>query len=461
MRASAQTTEQWDEALDLARQLLAESPALETEVTVDALDESFARYASVGATQCGDRARVDVAIRVRARAVDGSAGVCEARATSTGLGLGDARAALSRAVALARVSAPDESLQPLGGPVEIAVRGACEAARTHSFAAKADWIDTALRACERAGLAGAGLAATQATRRLIANSAGRCVYGAASRAAFALTATRADASGFAEEIAADPTAIDPARAVERAIGQALRSHAPRAIAPGEYTVVLEPPAVAALLMFTAYQGFGARALEEQSSFLCGRIGTTPFARSLTLVDDAGHARLSAIPFDGEGSPRLRTVLIDAGRIVGPVTDRRYAAELRVPNTGHAQPQPNADGPRPQHLVLLPGDASIDALVSGVERGLYVSQLHYVNVIEPRELVLTGMTRHGAYWIENGRVQHAVKHLRFTESLVAALARVTGVGAELWAAGALFEGEMLAPALRIERFRFTSAAEFAA
>ena len=97
-------------------------------------------------------------------------------------------------------------------------------------------------------------------------------------------------------------------------------------------------------------------------------------------------------------------------------------------------------------------------MGAVERGLLLTQLHYVNVIEPRELVLTGTTRNGTFWIENGRVAHAVANLRFTQSLVEALNRVRGVGRELAVSGALFDGEMVAPPLAIDGFRFTSAAE---
>jgi predicted Zn-dependent protease len=110
-------------------------------------------------------------------------------------------------------------------------------------------------------------------------------------------------------------------------------------------------------------------------------------------------------------------------------------------------------------VLLPGDASQGELVARVERGILVTQLHYVNLIDPRELLLTGMTRNGTFRIENGRVTHAIKNLRFTESLVRALSRVRGVGRDLAVSGALFEGEMIAPALAIDGFRFTSGTDF--
>ena len=89
----------------------------------------------------------------------------------------------------------------------------------------------------------------------------------------------------------------------------------------------------------------------------------------------------------------------------------------------------------------------------------MSQFQYVNAIDPRELMLTGMTRNGTFRIEKGRLAGAVRNLRFTDSLLRAFASISGVGREWHVAGALFEGEVVAPALRIERFRFTSATDF--
>ena len=129
------------------------------------------------------------------------------------------------------------------------------------------------------------------------------------------------------------------------------------------------------------------------------------------------------------------------------------------NTGHAVQQPSPSGPTCQNLVLSAGDSSLEDLVSGVQRGLLVTQFHYTNMIEPQELTLTGMTRNGLFAIEGGCIAHAVKNLRFTQTLVGALQNVTGVGNSQEVAGALFDGEVICPALRIDNFRFTSTADF--
>jgi predicted Zn-dependent protease len=459
-----------NDAVALARAILAASPARETEVTIECVEDRFARFADAGPTQSADRERCEVAVRVRVDASGARAGIAEARASAASLDLDDAREACERAIEIARQSTPsasspeaDASSLALGGPVEIPESAPEPSARAHDFAAKARWIASALDACARHELAPAGMAQTTVCTRTLCNSAGRIAHGGVSRASFSLTASVGlggeGGSGFAEHIARSPSGVDADAVVRRAVDKALRARDAHPIEPAEHTVVLEPAAVSALLLFMAYQGFGARAVEEESSFLCGRIGARALSESISIVDDARHPLYPGIAFDGEGSPRRRALLVDRGRIMGPVTDRRYARARNTDNTGHALPQPSLEGPRPQNLVLLPGDASQGELVARVERGILVTQLHYVNLIDPRELLLTGMTRNGTFRIENGRVTHAIKNLRFTESLVRALSRVRGVGRDLAVSGALFEGEMIAPALAIDGFRFTSGTDF--
>ena len=449
------------DAVALARAVIASSPARETEVTIECVEERFARFADRGPTQSADRERVEVAVRVRVEVA--RSGVAEARASSASLDLDEAREACERAVEIARKSTPAASTVALGGPVDVPASAPDPAARAHDFGVKARWIERALAACAQHDLAPAGMAQTTVCTRTLCNSAGRVAHGGASRASFSLTASVGlggeGGSGFADHIARSPADVDAESVVRRAVDKALRSRDARAIEPAEHTVVLEPAAVSALLLFTAYQGFGARAVEEESSFLCGRIGERVLSESISIADDARHPLYPGIAFDGEGSPRRRTMLVDRGRLCEPVTDRRHAAARGAESTGHALPQPSLEGPRPQSLVLFPGDASAGDLVARVERGILVTQLHYVNLIDPRELLLTGMTRNGTFWIERGRVTHAIKNLRFTESLVRALSRVRGVGRDLAVCGALFEGEMIAPALCIDGFRFTSGTDF--
>lgn len=445
-----------DEALELARGLAARCPADEAEVTVDSRAETFVRFAGEGPTQSADRGRVDVAVRARMRSAEG---VREARATVCGTDEGALDGVLARAAELARVSPPVPELPDLGGPVEVPETAADRPTLDHDFGEKAGWVRAALAACAAEKLAPAGLAGSGGLARAIASTAGREVFGYRTRAHFALTASApGGGSGMGEEVRPRVQDLDVQRTIARAVDKGARNRAPSDLEPGEYTVVLEPSAVSSILLFASYQGLGAREVAEESSFLCSRMGQRCFAESVTLIDDATLSEHPDLPFDAEGTPKRPLTLVDRGAPTGPVTDRAWAARRGEESSGHALPQPSEHGPMAQNLVLSPGGETIDELIAGVERGLLVTQLHYTNMIEPRDLTLTGMTRNGTFLIEGGRVTRAVKSLRFTQTLVDALANVSGVGSEREPAGALFGGELVVPPLRIERFRFTSTSD---
>ena len=133
--------------------------------------------------------------------------------------------------------------------------------------------------------------------------------------------------------------------------------------------------------------------------------------------------------------------------------------MGVPHSGHGQAQPSSRGPAPENLVVAAGDASLEQLIAGVEDGLLVHELHYTNMIEPRDLTLTGMTRGGTFRIQGGRLGQPVRNLRFTMSLVNVLRRVCGIGSDLHAHRPHHGPEVICPALRVERFRFTSGTDF--
>jgi PmbA protein len=165
-----------------------------------------------------------------------------------------------------------------------------------------------------------------------------------------------------------------------------------------------------------------------------------------------------MPFDFEGAPRQRVSLIERGIACGVVYDSYTAARQGVANTGHALAAPNPMGPMPGHLHLAPGSKSLEELVAGIGRGLWVSRFHYVNVVQPLETILTGMTRDGAWWVEHGEVQYPVKNLRFSQSVLEALSTVRGIGRDLKLQPGWFGGSLV-PALHLGSFRFTGKTDF--
>jgi predicted Zn-dependent protease len=146
-------------------------------------------------------------------------------------------------------------------------------------------------------------------------------------------------------------------------------------------------------------------------------------------------------------------LLAAGVCRDIVHDTHTAARAGRESTGHGLPAPNPWGPFPLHMSMAAGTSSRDELIGGLERGLLVTRFHYTNVVHPKQVVVTGMTRDGLFLVEGGRISAPVRDMRFTQGYLEALAAVEAVGNERRALEG-FLGTTLVPPLRIGSFSFT-------
>lgn len=438
----------------------------DAEARVSMTVNSFCRFADVGPTQNASRARVQLDLRLRLQ--DGS-DLREATVRGEAVDVDSVTAFVDRAKELAAVSPVLSDPVPFGGPVQAdrtKLAGRPDAATIdHQGVQKAPVVDAAVKICEEHGVMPAGLFDTTGTAHVISNSAGRSLRFEGSRAGFSLTASEVEdgvigGAGWNESIRNRVDELDPEAIARTACQKAAPGVKRGKATPGEYTVVLEPSAVSSLLLFASYVGFGAKDVAEQSSFLCDRIGQPLFRDDLCIRDRWNHPLYQVCGFDGEGTPTRALALLEKGAFTGPVTNRLYAHKLEGDaerSSGHCIA--GASGPRPQALSIDAGTETREELIAGVENGLLVTQFHYTNLIDPRDMILTGMTRNGLFRIENGEVTEPLTNLRFTQGLIEALRQVTGIGNDLDVAGALFDGEVVVPSLRIDGFRFTSATDF--
>jgi predicted Zn-dependent protease len=199
---------------------------------------------------------------------------------------------------------------------------------------------------------------------------------------------------------------------------------------------------------------GGRAIAEGRSPFSGKEDQRVCGDLVDIYDDALSPLTIGLPFDYEGTPKRRVDMIEAGVFKRGVHDRRSAKAAGTRSTGHALPAPNPEGPFPLNVFLRPGEASMEDLVASTKRGLLVTRFHYSNVVNPMETTITGMTRDGTWWIEDGQVQHPVKNLRFTQSILEALANVQLIGGESEIAGEFFFAASRVPALKIGAFTFS-------
>jgi PmbA protein len=262
-----------------------------------------------------------------------------------------------------------------------------------------------------------------------------------------------DGTGYAEHGGVSAGSIDAAGVGREAAERARTSARPVDIEPGAYPVVLDHYAVTDILDYLSYLGFSALAAQEGRSFYePGRRVGSPL---VTVVDDGRDPEGVPEGFDAEGVPKQRLSLIDAGICRELAYDAQTAARAGVRSTGHGLPAPNPWGPLPTNLVMTPGDASFQELVGGLDRGLLVTRFHYTNPVDPKRLIITGMTRDGTFLVEHGQVVGPVRNLRFTMSYLDALANVEAVSRER----RCLRGELgwfVTPALRLSSFSFTGA-----
>ena len=396
-------------------------------------------------------AREDTGLRVRVIS-QGRVGVA---ATNELTKEGAASAARS-AMELASIAAPDPMFAGLAPPAPVPERhdGYDEATAGTTPTERAEAVAELIGASGD-GYHAAGAYETAATEVAVANTEGQFCYAPSTQATVTTVVSDGDGgTGFAEIAASRAADISPREIGERAFTKARDSRKPRELDPGRYEVVLEPAAVATLLGFLAYLGFGGRSLAEGRSCFSDRLGETLMSDLVSIYDDALSPLTVGLPFDFEGTPKRRVDLVERGRVLGGVHDRRSAKQTGDASTGHALPPPNPEGPFPLNLFLEPGDASQEEMVAATDRGLLVTRFHYSNVVHPKESTITGMTRDGTWLIENGEVKHAVKNFRFTQSIIEALRDVVQVGRETELASEFFFASSRVPAARISSFQFT-------
>jgi len=399
----------------------------------------------------------DVEVTFRAR-LDGG----EGSASTNGLEPSELAAALARAETIARANPAHEALPPLPGPQEYAeIETFVEATAGYSPADRARHVKAVFDLAADAGAKASGLFSTGWQEVAVVNTAGLRAYAPLTTAELMVIVDDGPASGYAAAIARDADAIDVEAAARRAASKCAAARRRVEVEPGEYDVILEPAAVAVALAWLSYIGFGSRAQEDGSSFLAGREGQRLVRPGLTIADDALAPGAMGLPFDFEGMPKTRAAFLDRGVVGRTVTDLAAGARQGRKSTGHAPPPGSAGhGAMALNVVMSGGDAELDAMIAGVERGILVTRFHYVNgMLDPREAVLTGMTRDGTFLIENGRMTAALPNLRFLQSFIEVFDRVAAVSRETeghsdWGA----YGACVAPALRVNGFRLIGVQE---
>jgi predicted Zn-dependent protease len=423
----------------------------EAEVLVTAGEASLTRFANSFIHQNVGEAFEAVSLRL---VVDGRA----ASGSTNRAGDESLRDLVARTAEIARLQPPDPEWPGLAPPAAVAE---ADRADPGTVAATPGERAAAVEAFVAAGggYRAAGYCDVDVTGAAFANSEGQRVSGSSSRATIDGIHQTGESAGSAHQTSRRFADIDGAGAGALAAERARMGIGAFDLKPGEYEVVLAPEAVGTIVVFLGFYGFNGKQVAEGQSFV--ELGTPQFDERIGLWDDGSDPGALGLPFDVEGTPKQRIDLVADGITAGVVHDRRTAGRVGGASTGHAIPGSETVGPVPTNLVLGGGDDPVEEMIASVERGLYVATFNYCRVLEPKSLVVTGLTRNGTFMIENGRITGAVTNLRFTQSFVRALGpgKVLGIGDDARFADSEFGvGLVAVPSLRLAGWSFTGGAD---
>ena len=424
----------------------------EAEALFTARDAALTRFANSRIHQ--NVAERDATLRMRV-VRDGRTGV----ATTNRLDDEGLTEVVARASATAAMAAPNPNGAPLADPL-IALSdpqlGFVPATARADPDLRAAGARAVIAAGDAANLESSGAFSTETGTLAVANSRGMWNAHTVTQAKL-LTVMMGEngASGYAQAFGSDVRALDASALGDEAAEKAIRSREAIDLEPGEYPVVLEEYAVATILEYLSWMGFSALAVEEGRSFM--ELGEQIMGPNVTIWDDGLDASGLPSAIDFEGVPKQRVDLITGGVARAVVHDTATAARAGIASTGHGLPAPNAFGPIAWNLFMAPGSSAKEVMTSGIERGVWVTRFHYVNIVHPRRGVLTGMTKDGTFLIEDGRITRPIRNLRFTQSIPEAFSTIEAIGSETRLVAAEYSGiNARVPALRIGRFNFTGA-----
>jgi predicted Zn-dependent protease len=283
-----------------------------------------------------------------------------------------------------------------------------------------------------------------------ANSKGNSGYQRATDFNYTCTVRTEDGrgSGWVGRNLKDASEFDAGQDIRTAIRKASASVDAKALEPGKYTVVLEPAAAAGLISFMM-NFFDARTADEGRSFLSrkgggNRLGEQVYDPQVNLYADPWDPLAPVMPWDDEGLPRVRQPLIENGKIANLDYSRFWAQKQGKQAVG-----------RPGNLLMTGGDKSTADLVRGTDRGVLVTRTWYIRMVDPQTVLLTGLTRDGTFYIENGQIKHPIKNFRFNESPVIMLNNIDELGKPVRVGGDETGFAMVLPPMRLRDFTFTS------
>jgi predicted Zn-dependent protease len=385
-------------------------------------------------------------------------------ASTNSVAVNDLRATLKNAIEIAKYQKDNQHFTGLPEPADYAeVETFFEKTAKYTPKERARMVKKIFVRANRRKFTTAGSFSTGDGEIAVFNTKGVRCYQPVSAASINIVAMSDTSSGYAIDLSRNVDNIDPVTLADIAVEKAFRSKKPKPFPAGDYEVVLEPSAVAEVFEWVSYIGFGSKTFLEKTSFLAENIDKKVMSDSVSIYDDANDPGGIALPFDFEGVPRQKVYFVENGVGKGVVFDRTSGNKHGVESTGHAlTADEQGEGAFALNIFVDSGDGTREEMISSVEKGILITRFHYINgFIDTPKAVLTGMTRDGTFLIENGKIKHGIKNLRFTDSILRSFSTVKSISKDRHLIPSWWDavGCITCPTVHLGSFKFTGTTDF--
>lgn len=431
-----------DQALELIETVIQQSEAEGVFVSLSASESALSRFSENQISQNLSRNKFTLNIT-------SYFGKRSASASTTELVPEAIKETIKRSQDLARIAPEDPEWVPLLEPQNYEQRTPAfdEVTATLSPLARGEMVQRVCAASAKAGVEGSGTLSTAAFLQAVGNSRGLRACDRGTEADFSFTARIEDGSSWGQRTAFAVDQLPIEAMTEQLIKRALSSRQPREVSPGKYTVVFDGAAFAALLSWLMWN-LDARAADEGRSFMSrtdeagqltgNRVGEQLFSPLVQVQRNPAHPLLQLGTFFGDGLSNGYVDVIKDGIPQTLSYSRYWAQQQGKKPTGAMYP-----------IVMSGSNQSLADLIAQTERGILVNRSWYVRYVNPKTLEVTGMTRDGTFWIEEGQIAYPIKNLRFNQSLPEMLRDVDALSAVH-----RFDSSVI-PGVRVKTFNFSS------
>jgi PmbA protein len=207
--------------------------------------------------------------------------------------------------------------------------------------------------------------------------------------------------------------------------------------------VVFDPMVSTSILEHIFEGINGDSVYRGASFLAGKLGQKIAGDNVTIIDDGTiPGGFGTSPFDGEGIPTRRTVVIENGVLNSYLLNTYTAKKLGLQTTGNAsRGLAGTPGIGPGNYFLQPGPRAPKDLIAGIKEGLYVTEFlgQGVNLV-------TGDYSRGAsgLWVSNGELTYPVEEITVAGNLKDLFFNISEIASDLE-----FRGSVAAPTIRVD------------